>query len=1186
MKVRKFIQVSLMIISLLAGYQWLVAAYLTDMPVQVNQPDGTMINCFASGDEYHNWLHDEDGYTIIQSPDTGYYTYAIQTGDTVSASDLIVGLNDPQLAGLNPKINISEGEYQLRRESAFPEQETRSAPTTGTINNIVIFIRFSDQTEFVEDISLYDGWFNSNASSLKNYFLEASYSQLTVNTTLYPAAVNNLIVSWQDSHPRAYYSPYNAITNPIGYNSESARSSRELTLLQNATNSVSSQIPSDLNIDSDSDGKVDNIVYVVRGGTDSWNSLLWPHKWSFYDRNVYIHGKKVEDFNFQLQNYLNDKNVGVLCHEFFHTLGAPDLYHYDLDYLNPVGIWDLMAVTINPPIHMGAYMKWKYGGWISTIPVISTHQAYTIHPLTSPSNNAYKIISPNSDSEYFIVEYRKKSGTYETRLEGSGLLIYRINTDAGNGNSDGPPDEVYIYRPGGTLNQDGNYLLAHYSSEEGRTEMNAMTDPSPFLSNDDARGLEISEIGTAGDTIGFRLGPPPAHISGTVFLEDSQEHVCDVVVELIHPNDIYDEDAYAYQTTHPDANGAYQFEVPNGQHRVRYRLFDLESGLSYYPYISPVMTMGPDTPDFHITVPQYTLKNMTISQLMVSSNEDDRVFSSFSEAIKHAKVIIASPFYAQNVVNINISGGDYYWPWTAPSHGDITVSCNNPNVVKSIVIRGNTSDITSISPRYIEELDIQATNIALQFSNIHFNQAAGETNDCTYTIHTADNGSIKFYNCCFGFREYENQTQYRTHRFVNSSNIEFDNCKFIACRANRGDFGILKFDNCNDVRIVHTEFHKCVAQFGGAIHITSCEGVNVSNCTFDSNHSLDNNVGSISDGTEGGAIFVYDSQNLFFNDNRFIHNEACGGGGPLYLRNCSTFSIVGNEFIENYNDHLGLDTEGSYSVGFQTCHFDDTKPFERNIIKSFETISSHFLLIGSACTGNLVIQNCVFDLDNASEEYNCILFSYSPVNALFDNCVFDSGTEVARFVAPTNSTITVCNSLFSNVPQGVTSLLNSHCNIDNMGLDEDYRPIWNTVMKSPCIDAGNPDLNANGIPWYLDPEDQDSDGTRMDVGAYHNPAQHINGYHRLNNYEVKYISIPGVENHPGNQGRNTLQYVFGEYGGNNLFEAVDNRILDRITWIYNSDGSEATPSVVPLHYVHSQNGYKVKLLFGETLEKD
>jgi len=137
MKVVRKVRFSVLIIVILAGYQWLTAAYLMDIPVQVNQPNGTVIDCFASGDEYHNWLHDADGYTIIQSPDTGYYTYAIQSGDTVTASGLIVGIDDPSVSGLTPGINISQAEYQQKRAS-FPVQETRNAHTTGTINNGLI----------------------------------------------------------------------------------------------------------------------------------------------------------------------------------------------------------------------------------------------------------------------------------------------------------------------------------------------------------------------------------------------------------------------------------------------------------------------------------------------------------------------------------------------------------------------------------------------------------------------------------------------------------------------------------------------------------------------------------------------------------------------------------------------------------------------------------------------------------------------------------------------------------------------------------------------------------------------------------------------------------------------------------------------------------------------------------------
>ena len=47
---------------------------------------------------------------------------------------------------------------------------------------------------------------------------------------------------------------------------------------------------------------------------------------------------------------------------------------------------------------------------------------------------------------------------YDSNAQGSrsGLVAYRINPDAGNGNAQGPPDELYVYRPGGSLNNNGN----------------------------------------------------------------------------------------------------------------------------------------------------------------------------------------------------------------------------------------------------------------------------------------------------------------------------------------------------------------------------------------------------------------------------------------------------------------------------------------------------------------------------------------------------------------------------------------------------------------------------------------------------------------------------------------------------------------------------------------------------------
>lgn len=330
-----------------------------------------------------------------------------------------------------------------------------NAPSTGTINNITIFIRFSDESEFTDSISTYDNMFNNTGAgtnSMRNYFSEASYNQLTIYTTYYPTAVTT-VVSYQDTNPRAYYQPYDAITTPAGYSGSIERRDREHLLLKNAVDAVSSQIPPGLNVDGDGDGDVDNVCFIVKGFPDGWNSLLWPHKWALFTQTAYINGKMVYVYNFQLQTSLAYDGVGVLCHEMYHSIGAPDLYHYSQDGLSPVASWGLMASDSNPPRHMLAYMKYRYGGWIASIPQITTSGTYTLNPLTY-SPNCYKIASPYSTDEYFVVEYRAMTSTFENSLPGEGLLVYRINTNQdGQGNAYGPPDEVYIYRPDGTTPQ-------------------------------------------------------------------------------------------------------------------------------------------------------------------------------------------------------------------------------------------------------------------------------------------------------------------------------------------------------------------------------------------------------------------------------------------------------------------------------------------------------------------------------------------------------------------------------------------------------------------------------------------------------------------------------------------------------------------------------------------------------------
>lgn len=482
------------------------AAFLRNVPVHVKQPDGTVLSCLASGDEFYNWLHDKAGYTIVRNPATGFLVYATKVDGKLVPTEFIAGQIDVMFleqAGIQK--NLLDDPKPREQVLAMPQGEPiLNAPRTGTINNLVVYIRFSDQEDFTETfVDGTDAFFNSTdagANSMANYYTEASYNQLAISTTFYPGTTPG-VYSYQDSYPRAYYMPYDASTNPTGYNGDTERRTREHTLLQNAVNAISAEVPAGLNIDADSDNYVDNVCFVVKGEPTAWSTLLWPHMWSLYSYTVYLNGKRVYTYNFQLESTLD---VGVLCHEMFHSLGAPDLYHYSQDGLHPAWAWDLMEYNLDPPEHMTAYMKWKYGTWIASIPEITTSGTYTLHPLTSATNNCYKIASPFSTTEYFVLEYRKKTngGTFESSLYNEGLLVYRINT-AYTGNASGPPDELYIYRPDGTTTLDGTPWLAPFSAQQQRTAINDSTNPSSFLTSGSPGGLSISNVGYYGDTISF-----------------------------------------------------------------------------------------------------------------------------------------------------------------------------------------------------------------------------------------------------------------------------------------------------------------------------------------------------------------------------------------------------------------------------------------------------------------------------------------------------------------------------------------------------------------------------------------------------------------------------------------------------------------------------------------------------------
>ena len=504
---------SLLIAIMLFCVTAVFAAPFQNVEKILTQPDGTKLYCFASGDEFYSRLHDAEGFTIVQA-ENGYFVYA--TSDSrgaVTATTYVAGKVNPKSLGLKPNIMISQEDYQKRRKMMeVPEVKDAKNLNHGVYNNLVIFIKFKGDGEFkttqteIDSMFNYDGYYDI---SMNNYFKKATYNQLAMKSYCYPIADGDRVLAYEDIYPRNYYQPYNPTTNPDGYTNQA---DREFPLLKRAVEFVADQVPADLDIDRNNDGFIDNVIFVVKGNVGDWSDLLWPHMWSMYGEEAYINGKRVGTFNFQLEtsSYFS---VSTLCHEMSHSLGFPDLYHYNSssDHLSPTGPWDLMCSNSQPPQHSGTYMKYEYGTWIEEIPEIG-YGTYTLEANSweGGRRNCYKIQSSHPD-QYYLVEYRNKSNMFEKGLPTGGLLIYRIDTrfhGCADHNGNDVLDEVYIFRPGGSHNKDGNINSAAFSKDYDRVTFNYETDPYPFL-NKNTLDLEfnITDVSLMGDQITFTYRP-------------------------------------------------------------------------------------------------------------------------------------------------------------------------------------------------------------------------------------------------------------------------------------------------------------------------------------------------------------------------------------------------------------------------------------------------------------------------------------------------------------------------------------------------------------------------------------------------------------------------------------------------------------------------------------------------------
>jgi M6 family metalloprotease-like protein len=437
----------------------------------VRQPDGSSIRLRIRGDEYFNWYEDLEGYTVVI--DEGQYKYAsLDIVGDLAATNLVVGINNPALAGLGKRILPSAEKILSQMPEQMQVQEDIAAaavPPSGTVKNLVVLCMFSDHdpnlhTRPRED---YDILFNqiggdvnvAPTGSVKDLYLENSYGIMTLDSN---------VVTWVTlPHTEAYYANGDDGTGFSYPNNAQGMVYDALELVDPLVDFSQ--------FDNDSDGYIDSIDIIhsgygaeTGGGGGNW---IWSHRWSLYmvPGNVWTSDDGVKVYDYHTEPALwgtsgtNIVRFGVIAHETGHFFGLPDLY--DTDYSGEgIGSWGMMANSwgfdysqLHPP-HFSVWSKIRLG-WV-TPTVINPG----IHILNQVETNAevYRIDYGYPTNEYLLIENRQPVGI-ETTIPQGGLCIYHIDDNAGY-NTEGYPGQPGWPENGNhyrvtVLQADGNYNL-------------------------------------------------------------------------------------------------------------------------------------------------------------------------------------------------------------------------------------------------------------------------------------------------------------------------------------------------------------------------------------------------------------------------------------------------------------------------------------------------------------------------------------------------------------------------------------------------------------------------------------------------------------------------------------------------------------------------------------------------------
>lgn len=393
-------------------------------------------------------------------------------------------------------LNVGFSSLSVKGAAAGNTEQTSDSNFT----NLIVFARFADENEFVNDIyqgvsvrEIIDNSYNTAYYSVGDYYRNASSDKLRMNS-LYLFDNGG---SLQLKHERGYYASYSN-DNEIGYKTSKEKAYRMYELrtdwsaainkaIQNGntiTNYDGSKTYSYEDLDKNRDGKIDSITVIYKNTTQNIVINRSDPLWNYKDYADYVEINLGDGRMLQSQYYVqvinnystlymanNDQKPIVSLkspiHEMGHIFGLLDLYNSSNQ--TPVYFMSAMANAISP-VPQGLSIKEKEAlGWTdhSTLKTITEPGKYKVKLSGTATGTddciGYKAGIPELNRTLYL-EYRnfstdgskydkseKQLTNSETSNIKSGLVCYLAQPDIRfPSNLNGKPGNWALEVMGGT----------------------------------------------------------------------------------------------------------------------------------------------------------------------------------------------------------------------------------------------------------------------------------------------------------------------------------------------------------------------------------------------------------------------------------------------------------------------------------------------------------------------------------------------------------------------------------------------------------------------------------------------------------------------------------------------------------------------------------------------------------------